>query len=45
MTKTIGDGSGGTSIHISLLGKNGVGKSLISVVLSQYFRKLGCVHC
>ena len=31
MTKTNGNGSGATSIHISLQGKGGVGKSLISV--------------
>src|ERR1700692_1912039 len=35
MTKTKRNGSGGTSIHISLQGKGGVGKSLISVILSQ----------
>jgi MinD-like ATPase involved in chromosome partitioning or flagellar assembly len=44
MTRTMGKGSGGTSIHISLQGKGGVGKRLISAVLSQYFRRLGCVH-
>jgi predicted GTPase len=34
MTKTIGNGSDGTSMHILLQGKGGVGKSLISAVLS-----------
>ncbi len=41
MTRTIGNGSGGTSIHILLQGKGGVGKSLISAVLSQYLLSNG----
>ena len=45
MTNTIGNANGGASIHILLQGKGGVGKSLISAVLSQYFRRLRCVRC
>jgi CobQ/CobB/MinD/ParA nucleotide binding domain len=41
MTKTIGDGNGGASIHILLQGKGGVGKSLISAILSQYLISKG----
>ena len=41
MTKTSGNGSGATSIHISLQGKGGVGKSLISSILSQYLLSKG----
>ena len=41
MTKTNGNGSGATSIHISLQGKGGVGKSLISAILSQYLLSKG----
>jgi hypothetical protein len=41
MTKTSGNGSGATSIHISLQGKGGVGKSLISAILSQYLLSKG----
>src|SRR5258707_14668236 len=41
MTKTNGDGGGGTSIHIALQGKGGVGKSLISAILSQYLLSRG----
>jgi hypothetical protein len=41
MTKTNGNGSGGTSIHIALQGKGGVGKSLISAILSQYLLSRG----
>src|SRR6202521_4545203 len=41
MTKTNGSGNGGTSIHISLQGKGGVGKSLISAILSQYLLSKG----
>lgn len=37
MSKAIGNGQG-TSVHLSLQGKGGVGKSLIASVLSQYFR-------
>ena len=41
MTKANGNGSGATSIHISLQGKGGVGKSLISAILSQYLLSKG----
>src|SRR5580692_7169879 len=41
MTKTNGNGSDATSIHISLQGKGGVGKSLISAILSQYLLSRG----
>jgi len=41
MTKSSGNGSGRTSIHISLQGKGGVGKSLISSILSQYLSSRG----
>jgi hypothetical protein len=41
MTKTNGNGSGATTIHISLQGKGGVGKSLISTILSQYLLSKG----
>jgi len=41
MTKTNSNGSGATSIHISLQGKGGVGKSLISAILSQYLLSKG----
>ena len=41
MTKTHGNGSGATSVHISLQGKGGVGKSLISAILSQYLLSKG----
>jgi hypothetical protein len=41
MTKTSGNGSGATSIHISLQGKGGVGKSLLSSILSQYLLSKG----
>src|SRR5215468_7167141 len=41
MTKSSGNGSGRTSIHISLQGKGGVGKSLISAILSQYLSSRG----
>ncbi len=44
MTKTNGNGGGGTSIHISLQVEGEVGKSSIYAFLSQYFRELGCVH-
>jgi hypothetical protein len=37
VSKAIGNGQG-TSVHLSLQGKGGVGKSLIALVLSQYFR-------
>ena len=41
MAKTNSNGSGATSIHISLQGKGGVGKSLISAILSQYLLSKG----
>jgi CobQ/CobB/MinD/ParA nucleotide binding domain len=41
MTRTNGNGSCATSIHISLQGKGGVGKSLISAILSQYLLSKG----
>src|SRR5205807_2242023 len=41
MTKTSGNGSSSTSIHIALQGKGGVGKSLISAILSQYLLSKG----
>ena len=41
MSKTSGNGNGATSIHISLQGKGGVGKSLISAILSQYLLSKG----
>ena len=41
MTNTIGNASGGASIHILLQGKGGVGKSLISAILSQYLLSKG----
>lgn len=48
MSKTNGDTNGqGTTVHLSLQGKGGVGKSLVASVLSQYFvskdRKLHAV--
>src|SRR5258708_24452149 len=41
MTKTQGNGNGATAVHISLQGKGGVGKSLISAILSQYLLSKG----
>lgn len=41
MTKANGSGSAVTTIHISLQGKGGVGKSLISAILSQYLVSRG----
>jgi len=41
MGKANGNGSSSTSIHISLQGKGGVGKSLISAILSQYLLSKG----
>src|SRR6266403_4405024 len=41
MTKTQGNGKGATAVHISLQGKGGVGKSLISAILSQYLLSRG----
>ena len=46
MAKTSSNGSSSTSIHISLQGKGGVGKSLISAILSQYLLSKGLdVRC
>jgi len=45
MTKSNGNGSGRTSIHMALQGKGGVGKSLISAVLSQYLSSKGQDVC
>jgi hypothetical protein len=41
MTEANGSGNAGTTIHMSLQGKGGVGKSLISVILSQYLVSRG----
>ena len=41
MTKASGNGSGRPAIHIALQGKGGVGKSLISAILSQYLSSKG----
>jgi len=41
MTRTSGNGSGATAIHIALQGKGGVGKSLVSAILSQYLSSKG----
>src|ERR1700724_689950 len=41
MTRTNGNGDGSTAVHISLQGKGGVGKSLISAILSQYLLSKG----
>ena len=41
MTKANGSGRAVTTIHISLQGKGGVGKSLISAILSQYLVSRG----
>ena len=45
MTKSNGNGSGRTAIHIALQGKGGVGKSLISAILSQYLSSKGQDVC
>ena len=45
MTKSGGNGSGRTSIHMALQGKGGVGKSLISAILSQYLSSKGQDVC
>lgn len=45
MTKASGNGSGRTVIHIALQGKGGVGKSLISAILSQYLLSKGQAVC
>jgi hypothetical protein len=45
MTKASVNGSGRTAIHIALQGKGGVGKSLISAILSQYLSSKGQDVC
>ena len=45
MGKANGNGNSPTSIHISLQGKGGVGKSLISAILSQYLLSKGQDVC
>ncbi len=41
-----GNGNGGTAVHLSLQGKGGVGKSLVSSLLAQYFIHRGrAVKC
>ena len=45
MTRSSGNGSGRTSIHMALQGKGGVGKSLISAILSQYLSSKGQDVC
>lgn len=39
MAKTETNGHGPTTVHMTLQGKGGVGKSFISAILVQYFRK------
>jgi cellulose biosynthesis protein BcsQ len=41
MTRTGGNGSGATAIHIALQCKGGVGESLVSAILSQYLSSKG----
>ena len=41
MTRTDGNGNGATAVHIALQGKGGVGKSLVSAILSQYLSSKG----
>src|SRR5882762_9383079 len=41
ITRTSGNGSGATAVHIALQGKGGVGKSLVSAILSQYLSSKG----
>jgi len=46
--KAVGSGGGTATptIHITLRGKGGVGKSLVSSILAQYFRYRGAaIHC
>src|SRR3954451_21933350 len=38
---TIGDSDEGTTVHLSLQGKGGVGKSLTSSILAQYLNHRG----
>src|ERR1700674_2635063 len=41
MTRTNGNGEGVRAVHIALQGKGGVGKSLVSAILSQYLSSKG----
>src|SRR5258708_37101368 len=41
MTRTNGNGDGATAVHVALQGKGGVGKSLVSAILSQYLSSKG----
>src|SRR5438874_9306730 len=41
MTRTNGNGDGATAVHIALQGEGGVGKSLVSAILSQYLSSKG----
>ena len=41
MTRTNGNGDGATAVHIALQGKGGVGKRLVSAILSQYLSSKG----
>ena len=47
MTQTASNGNGQqVSVHLVLQGKGGVGKSFVSAILAQYFRKRsGTLHC
>jgi len=45
MTKSSGNGCGRPAIHMALQGKGGVGKSLISAILSQYLSSKGQDVC
>ena len=46
MEKAAVNGNGKTTVHLILQGKGGVGKSLVSSILAQYFRdKQKTVHC
>ena len=39
-------GSAASTIHLTLQGKGGVGKSLVASILAQYFRHHGReIHC
>src|ERR1700685_4870409 len=39
-------GPGSPTIHLTLQGKGGVGKSLVASILAQYFRHRGAeIHC
>ena len=41
-----GGGTATPTIHLTLHGKGGVGKSLVASILSQYFRHRGAeIHC